>query len=98
MIIVEPKERLPSALLLRVCGGCFGPRRLPKVPAEPAESATELNLKPPLPAPPPCDRWYRSWHVYDNDGSFEGWFDEVPRFFRVGAFSPLATLFIVGFF
>lgn len=38
------------------------------------------------------------WHMLENDGSYKGWFDWVPRYLRVGPWSPTAPLFLVSLF
>ena len=38
------------------------------------------------------------WHILDNEGSYKGWFDWVPRKLRVGPWSPAAPLFLVAIF
>lgn len=38
------------------------------------------------------------WLVYDNDGSFNGWFDWLPIEYRVGYWSPFVVLSIIGFY
>ena len=38
------------------------------------------------------------WHWYDNQGSYNQWFDWLPLWMRVGYWSPVAVLFIVGFY
>ena len=38
------------------------------------------------------------WHVYDNDGSYNGWFDWMPRWMRVGPWHPTAVLMIIMFY
>lgn len=35
------------------------------------------------------------WLIYDNDGSFNGWFDWLPLHLRVGYWSPLVVLSLV---
>ena len=36
------------------------------------------------------------WLIYDNEGSYNGWFDWIPRKYRVGYWSPIAVVFIGG--
>ncbi len=49
------------------------------------------------------------WHIYDRqrrcwrwviveDGNFKGWFGWVPRYLRVGPWSPIAALSVAGWF
>lgn len=38
------------------------------------------------------------WHIYDNRGSYNGWFDWLPEWMRVGYWSPVAVLFLVAFY
>jgi len=38
------------------------------------------------------------WHVYDNDGSYNGWFDYLPLWMRVGWWSPVACAFLLAFY
>eukprot|EP00567_Pseudictyota_dubia_P005933 CAMPEP_0197452696 /NCGR_PEP_ID=MMETSP1175-20131217/32735_1 /TAXON_ID=1003142 /ORGANISM="Triceratium dubium, Strain CCMP147" /LENGTH=284 /DNA_ID=CAMNT_0042985763 /DNA_START=49 /DNA_END=899 /DNA_ORIENTATION=+ len=38
------------------------------------------------------------WHIYDNNGSYNGWFDWLPLWMRVGYWSPAAVLFLIGFY
>uniref|UniRef100_A0A7S4JF40 Uncharacterized protein n=1 Tax=Odontella aurita TaxID=265563 RepID=A0A7S4JF40_9STRA len=38
------------------------------------------------------------WHFYDNDGSYNGWFDWIPLWMRVGYWSPVAVLFLACFY
>ena len=38
------------------------------------------------------------WHFYDNNGSYNGWFDWLPIEYRVGYWSPIACLFLVAFY
>ena len=38
------------------------------------------------------------WHIYDNNGSFNGWFDWLPLRMRVGYWSPVAVMFLVVFY
>jgi len=45
-------------------------------------------------APSPVRRW--QWHFFDNNGSFDGWFDWVPLRLRVGYFSPIAVCLLIG--
>lgn len=65
-------------------------RRSPRLAAARAAART--------PAPPMAFRgWFGGyWHVYDNDGSYNGFFSWVPRYLRVGPASPLAYAFIVA--
>ena len=35
------------------------------------------------------------WLIYDNNGSFNGWFDWLPLWMRVGYWSPLVVLTLV---
>lgn len=36
-----------------------------------------------------------NWLLYDNDGSFNGWFDWLPLWMRVGPWNPLVVLTLV---
>jgi len=38
------------------------------------------------------------WHIYDNQGSYNGWFDWLPLWMRVGYWSPVAVLFLIAFY
>lgn len=38
------------------------------------------------------------WLIYDNDGSFNGWFDWLPIEYRVGYWSPFVVLSIICFY
>ena len=38
------------------------------------------------------------WHFYDNEGSFNGWFDWLPKWMRVGYWSPITIVFLVVFY
>lgn len=38
------------------------------------------------------------WHIYDNKGSYNGWFDWLPEWMRVGYWSPIAIAFIISFY
>ena len=38
------------------------------------------------------------WHIYDNNGSYNGWFDWLPLWMRVGYWSPFTVLFLVTFY
>lgn len=38
------------------------------------------------------------WHIYDNNGSYNGWFDWLPRWMRVGYWSPVAVMFFLAFY
>ena len=38
------------------------------------------------------------WLLYDNQGSFNGWFDWLPLWMRVGPWSKLFILSVVGFY
>eukprot|EP00931_Biecheleriopsis_adriatica_P076702 TRINITY_DN50391_c0_g1_i1.p1 TRINITY_DN50391_c0_g1~~TRINITY_DN50391_c0_g1_i1.p1 ORF type:complete len:303 (+),score=35.86 TRINITY_DN50391_c0_g1_i1:22-909(+) len=49
-----------------------------------------------LPVPKDLRQW--KWHFYDNDGSYNGWFDWLPRRLRVGPWSPFAWTFLVAWF
>lgn len=40
----------------------------------------------------------RKWHIYNNNGSYKGWFDWIPQWMRVGYWSPATTLFLVLFY
>lgn len=45
----------------------------------------------------PYDRKHRrfQWLIYDNHGSFNGWFDWLPVHLRVGYWSPIILLALV---
>ena len=45
----------------------------------------------------PYDRKHRrlQWLIYDNHGSFNGWFDWLPVYLRVGCWSPVIILALV---
>jgi hypothetical protein len=38
------------------------------------------------------------WHIYDNKGSYNGWFDWLPEWMRVGYWSPIAVASIICFY
>ncbi len=38
------------------------------------------------------------WLIYDNEGSFNGWFDWLPLWMRVGYWNPLVVVSLVGFY
>jgi hypothetical protein len=38
----------------------------------------------------------RKWLIYDNNGSYNGWFDGIPLQLRVGPWSPIAYLFLIS--
>lgn len=38
------------------------------------------------------------WLIYDNDGSFNGWFDWLPLWMRVGYWSPFVMLSLAFFY
>ncbi|KAL7527353.1 hypothetical protein ACHAXR_001911 [Thalassiosira sp. AJA248-18] len=44
---------------------------------------------------PHDDKQRSKWLIYDNDGSFNGWFDWLPIWMRVGYWSPLVILSLV---
>lgn len=35
-----------------------------------------------------------TWHIYDNNGSFNGWFDGLPEWMRVGSWAPMTFILI----
>ena len=41
---------------------------------------------------------FKKWHVYDNNGSFNGWFDWLPIWMRVGYWSPIFVCSMIGFY
>jgi hypothetical protein len=45
----------------------------------------------------PYNRKHRrfQWLIYDNDGSFNGWFDWLPVYLRVGYWSPIIILALI---
>jgi hypothetical protein len=48
---------------------------------------------------PQAKRWRQSnWLIYDNNGSFNGWFDWLPLWMRVGYFSPFVIASLVFFY
>lgn len=38
------------------------------------------------------------WLIYDNNGSYNGWFDWLPVWMRIGYWSPFAVLFLAVFY
>ena len=44
-----------------------------------------------IPRDKPETRPRFKWHFYDNNGSFNGWFDWLPLWMRVGYFSPFVV-------
>ena len=38
------------------------------------------------------------WHIYDNNGSYNGWFDWLPLWMRVGYWSPFTVMFLLSFY
>ena len=40
---------------------------------------------------------FPKWHFLDNQGSFNGWFDWLPLWMRVGYWSPIFVSFLIGF-
>jgi hypothetical protein len=35
-----------------------------------------------------------TWHIYDNKGSYNGWFDTLPEWMRMGPWAPMAFVFM----
>lgn len=38
------------------------------------------------------------WHFFDNNGSYNGWFDWLPEWMRVGYWSPIVVVYLIGFY
>ena len=38
------------------------------------------------------------WNLYDNNGSYKGWFDWLPLWMRVGYWSPITVIFLFCFY
>ncbi|KAL7457615.1 hypothetical protein ACHAWC_009212 [Mediolabrus comicus] len=48
---------------------------------------------------PQAKRWRQiKWLIYDNNGSFNGWFDWLPLWMRVGYWSPFVVASLVFFY
>lgn len=39
-----------------------------------------------------------TWHIYDNRGSYNGWFDFMPEWMRIGPWAPAAYVFMFVFY
>lgn len=48
---------------------------------------------------PQARRWKQfRWLIYDNNGSYNGWFDWLPLWMRVGYFSPFVIVSLMFFY
>ena len=48
---------------------------------------------------PQAKRWQQfKWLIYDNNGSYNGWFDWLPLWMRVGYFSPFVVVSLMFFY